>query len=138
MEINDKGIVDWRQTAGLRAQGLNDDQICSALGITKEQLAQSAGREIMAPQNKNDFGPLIEFSEEQLQTVKNIIMAEAINGDSSSARLRAASLILQLHSIPASDKYKAAKGLNSTSTINNIMIAVDNAQKLKQATISEQ
>lgn len=130
-------VINWNQVAGLREQGLNDDQICAALSITREELDQSAGRELAARKSETQFGPLMEFTQEQVNLARNQIAMEVISGDSSAARLRAASLILQLHAIPAADKYRAAKGLNAVSTVNNIMIAVDNAQKLKQATIAE-
>lgn len=137
MSDNDKGIVDYRQVEGLRKQGLNDEQICSALGIDKDELAKSTARAITGGQVNDNFGPLVSFTPEQIQTVQNIVFMEAVNGDSSAARLRAASMILELHSISASDKFKAAKGLNTTQTINNIMVAVTSAQELKKATIAE-
>lgn len=137
MSDNDKGIVDFRQVAGLRGQGLNDEQICSVLNIDKDELAKSTGRAIVAGNVNDNFGPLVSFTPEQIQTVSNIVFMEAVNGDSSAARLRAASMILELHSISASDKFKAAKGLNTTQTINNIMVAVTSAQELKRATVQE-
>ena len=137
MEVNDKGVVDYRQVEGLRNQGLNDEQICSVLGVDKDELAKSTGRAIVAGSVNDNFGPLVSFTPEQIQTVQNIVFMEAVNGDSSAARLRAASMILELHSISASDKFQAAKGLNTTQTINNIMVAVTSAQELKRATIQE-
>lgn len=133
----DKVTLDTRQILGLREQGLNDKQICAVLECGEEELVKAVTAGTISGEIKSPFGAVMEFSQEQIELAKGVILGEAVSGDSSSARLRAAALILQLHSIPASDKYRAAKGLNSTQTVNNIMIAVNDAQKLKHATITQ-
>lgn len=122
-------VVDHRQIAALRETGLNDDQICSALMIDKKELVQSAVTEAL--KSDDNFGPLMEFTPEQIAAARNMIAQIAILGESESTRLRACNLILNITSISAETKYRNAKGLDKTGTINNIMIAVGEAQAKK-------
>lgn len=124
-----KGTINPAQILGLREQGLNDEQICTALEISREDLLKSAV--ISAVENSDNLGALMEFTPEQVKMARNMIATIAIAGETEAARLRACNLILNVTSISAETKYRNAKGLDKGSTVNNIMIAVNQAQAKK-------
>lgn len=121
--------IDPRQVRGLKDAGLNDQQICSALEITSEDLTRSLVSEALV--NDDGLGNLMEFTPEQIKMARNQIAAIAIAGESEHTRLRACNLILNVTSISAETKYRNAKGLDKAGVVNNIMIAVGNAQAKK-------
>ena len=130
--MSDTPTVDNRQIGALRLAGLNDQQICSALGITEEDLVKSAVNAVVStPGPDADYGPLMAFTPEQIDMARNQIAALALTGDSDAVKLRACNLILNLHSVTAESRYRNAKGLDKAGVTNNIMIAVSEAQNKK-------
>ena len=118
-------LIDNRQVGALRLAGLNDQQICSALGISEEELVKSAVDAVVKSQGADtDYGPLMSFTEDQITMARNQIAALALTGDSDAVKLRACNLILNLHSVTAESRYRNAKGLDKAGVTNNIMIAV--------------
>ena len=127
-----ESLIDNRQIGALRLAGLNDAQICSALGITEEELVKSCVNDIVKSQGADtDYGPLMSFTAEQIEMARNQIATLALTGDSDAVKLRACNLILNIHSVSAESKYRNAKGLDKAGVTNNIMIAVSEAQSKK-------
>lgn len=124
--------IDSRQIGALRLAGLNDQQICSALGISESDLVKSCVNDIVnAKGSDTDYGPLMSFTAEQVEMARNQIAALTLTADSDAVKLRACNLILNLHSVTAESKYRNAKGLDKAGVTNNIMIAVSQAQEKK-------
>lgn len=127
-----ESLIDNRQIGALRLAGLNDAQICSALGITEEELVKSCVNDIVKSQGaETDYGPLMSFTSDQIEMARNQIATLALTGDSDAVKLRACNLILNIHSVSAESKYRNAKGLDKAGVTNNIMIAVSEAQSKK-------
>lgn len=122
--------INYSQIAALKETGLNDEQICTALQCGPEDLIASAVDRAVTSKD-GDYGPLMEFTPDQIAAARNMIMTIAITGESDSVRLKACNMILNVTSISAESKYRNAKGLDKTGTINNIMIAVGEAQAKK-------
>ena len=136
--MSDMPMTDNRQIGALRLAGLNDQQICSALGISEEELVKSAVDAVVKSQGADtDYGPLMSFTEDQITMARNQIAALALTGDSDAVKLRACNLILNLHSVTAESRYRNAKGLDKAGVTNNIMIAVSEAQNKKLRMVQE-
>lgn len=128
----DETLIDSRQIGALRLAGLNDQQICSALGISESDLVKSCVNAIVnAKGSDTDYGPLMSFTADQVEMARNQIAALTLTADSDAVKLRACNLILNLHSVTAESKYRNAKGLDKAGVTNNIMIAVSEAQNKK-------
>lgn len=128
----DEPLIDSRQISALRLAGLNDAQICSALGISEEELVKSCVNDIISQKGSDtNYGPLMSFTAEQIEMARNQIAALALTGDSDAVKLRACNLILNVHSVAAESRYRNAKGLDRAGVTNNIMIAVSEAQNKK-------
>ena len=122
--------INYSQVAALKETGLSDEQICNALQCSAEELVESAVDRVMCSKD-GDYGPIMAFTPDQVTAARNMIMQIALMGDSDSTRLKACNMILNVTSISAESKYRNAKGLDKTGTINNIMIAVGEAQAKK-------
>jgi len=128
----DDPLIDSRQIGALRLAGLNDQQICSALGISEADLVKSCVNDIVSQKGSDtDYGPLMTFTADQVEMARNQIAALTLTADSDAVKLRACNLILNLHSVTAESKYRNAKGLDKAGVTNNIMIAVSEAQNKK-------
>lgn len=129
-------ITDPNQVQQLRELGLDNNQIAASLGISIDELVESDVSAAVTSKSDDAIGPLLSFAPEQIQLARNMIARIAASGDSDSVRLRACDMILRLHSIPAELKYRNAKGMNQQGVVNNIMIAVQEAQERKLKSVN--
>lgn len=128
--------TDPDQIKALRDLGLDNDQIAASLGVPVTDIVESAVDAAVHSKSDDDLGPLMSFSPEQITLARTMIARIAATGESDHVRLRACDMILKLHSIPAEVKYRAVKGVNQQGVVNNIMIAVQEAQARKAATLN--
>ncbi len=113
-------------------------QLAAVADLTPEQAAVALNTTPAAVETSRIETSLADatatpFVREDVEAARRILLSLALTGSSEAIQYRAACRILDDATVKTETRFKAKSGLNHTATVNNIIVAVNKAKELADA-----